>query len=271
MRGLQIHVSKLLLVCAVAAIAATAAVVVAAYMDSSRPRPSPRPDGGMPPPPPPSDALIICVGLLVLTWLAVLVVLSRDQILHRIAALRAGEGFERHDRAHHHDDEGVRGAAGDRGVRQRDAGRDGARRGGPPATRRTAAGPPDSIRPFSSPWLARLARPGAPSQPWRRCHVDPPPQASANLSFRRCQASGCPLVGFRRVTNVIGVLTNQFLRAVRRILSDRQSGDGVDVAGWGPLPHGWLGASDAARATQPWGPQVTRRDATLRVTPFARH
>jgi hypothetical protein len=91
-RGLQIHVSKLLLVCAVAAIAATAAVVVAAYMDSSRPSPPPRGDGSLPPPPPPSEALIIRVGLLVLTWLAVLVVLSRDQILHRIAALRAAEG-----------------------------------------------------------------------------------------------------------------------------------------------------------------------------------
>jgi hypothetical protein len=93
-RGLQIHVSKLLLVCAVGAIAATAAVVVAAYMDAARPPPPPRPDGSLPPPPPLSEALIISVGLLVLTWLAVLVVLSRDQILHRIAALQAREGVD---------------------------------------------------------------------------------------------------------------------------------------------------------------------------------
>jgi hypothetical protein len=93
-RALQIRVSKLLLICYVAAIAATAGTAVAAYMDATRPPPRGAP--GLPPPPPPgpSEALIIAVGLLVLAWLAVLVVLSRDQILHRVAALRAGEGVE---------------------------------------------------------------------------------------------------------------------------------------------------------------------------------
>jgi hypothetical protein len=92
---LQIHVSKLLLVCTVAGIAATAGLVVAAYMDASRPAPAPRPEGGMPPPPPPpSEMFMISLALFVLAWLAVLVVLSRDQILHRIAALRDGEGAE---------------------------------------------------------------------------------------------------------------------------------------------------------------------------------
>src|SRR5687768_14867528 len=95
-RGLQIHVSKLLLVCSVAAIAATAAAAVATYMDATRPRP---PGGGLPgggpppPPPPPSEAFIISIGFFVLAWLAVLVVLSRDQVLRQVAALRAGEGL----------------------------------------------------------------------------------------------------------------------------------------------------------------------------------
>jgi len=84
-RGLQIHVSKLLLVCSVAAIASTAAMVVAAMMDASRPPPPPEFGGGLRPPPPPSDLLIMSVGLFVLAWLAVLVVLSRDQILYRLA------------------------------------------------------------------------------------------------------------------------------------------------------------------------------------------
>jgi len=91
-RGLQIHVSKLLLGCSVAAIAATAGLAVAAIMDASRPPPRPLPGaGGPPPPPPPSELLIISVGFFVLAWLAVLVVLSRDQILHRIGAVQAGE------------------------------------------------------------------------------------------------------------------------------------------------------------------------------------
>ena len=94
-RGLQIHVSKLLLACSVTAIAATAALVVAVIMDASRPAPRPPgPGQPPPPPPPPSEALIVAVGLFVLAWLAVLVVLSRDQILYRLAALRAGEGIE---------------------------------------------------------------------------------------------------------------------------------------------------------------------------------
>jgi hypothetical protein len=96
-RGLQIHVSKLLLVCAVAAIASTAAAAVATYMAATRPRPpgGGGPGGGPPPPPPPpSEAFIISIGFFVLAWLAVLVVLSRDQILRQGAALRAGEGLD---------------------------------------------------------------------------------------------------------------------------------------------------------------------------------
>jgi hypothetical protein len=95
-RGLQIHVSKLLLVCTVAAIAATAAAAVATYMDANRPRPQgPPPGGGLPPPPPPpSEVFIISIAVFVLAWLAVLIVLSRDQVLRQVAALRAGEGLE---------------------------------------------------------------------------------------------------------------------------------------------------------------------------------
>jgi hypothetical protein len=95
-RGLQIHVSKLLLVCSVAAIAATAAAAVATYMDATRSRPpGPGPGGGPPPPPPPpSEAFIISIGFFVLAWLAVLIVLSRDQVLRQVAALRAGEGLD---------------------------------------------------------------------------------------------------------------------------------------------------------------------------------
>jgi hypothetical protein len=37
---------------------------------------------------------MISLALFVLAWLAVLVVLSRDQILHRISALRGSEGAE---------------------------------------------------------------------------------------------------------------------------------------------------------------------------------
>ena len=96
-RGLQIHVSKLLLVCTVAAIAATAAAAVATSMEATRPRPGGGPPGGgglPPPPPPPSEAFIISIGFFVLAWLAVLVVLSRDQVLRQVAALRAGEGLD---------------------------------------------------------------------------------------------------------------------------------------------------------------------------------
>jgi hypothetical protein len=95
-RGLQIHVSKLLLICSVAAIASTAAAAVATYMDTTRPRPvgGGPPGGPPPPPPPPSEAFIISIGFFVLAWLAVLVVLSRDQVLRQVAALRAGEGLD---------------------------------------------------------------------------------------------------------------------------------------------------------------------------------
>jgi hypothetical protein len=93
-RGLQIHVSKLLLVCSVAAIAATAAAGVATYMDANRPRPPGNGLGPPPPPPAPSEMFIISIAVFVLAWLAVLIVLSRDQILRQLAGLRAGEGLE---------------------------------------------------------------------------------------------------------------------------------------------------------------------------------
>jgi hypothetical protein len=87
-RGLQIHISKLLLLLVVAAIASTAGLVVTAIMLASRP--GPRPGIGVGgPPPPPLEGLIVTTGLFVASWSAVLIILSRDQIIQRLAAASA--------------------------------------------------------------------------------------------------------------------------------------------------------------------------------------
>jgi hypothetical protein len=84
--GLHLQMSKLLVAAVISATAATGALLVALLvgMPSAQPPPGP---GGMPPPPPnlqPLAVLSVLTGLFVLTWLAVVVVFSRDQILTRI-------------------------------------------------------------------------------------------------------------------------------------------------------------------------------------------
>jgi len=91
--GLHFQISRLLVVCIVAAAAATSALVIQVVigMPGSAPRPGPN---GMPPPPPelrPLAVFSIVTGLFVLAWLSVLVVFCRDQVLLRIRELRAPE------------------------------------------------------------------------------------------------------------------------------------------------------------------------------------
>jgi hypothetical protein len=84
--GLHVHLSKLLVACLGAAVAATAALVVALAVGMPSPPPGPGPNG-QPPPPPPLDSLVLFIvitGLVVLAWLAVLVVWSRDQMMVRL-------------------------------------------------------------------------------------------------------------------------------------------------------------------------------------------
>ena len=94
--GLHVHLSKLLVASLGAAVAATVALVVALAIGMPGPPPGPGPNG-QPPPPPDLDSVVLFVvitGLVVLTWLAVLVVWSRDQMmaqfgdLSEISALR---------------------------------------------------------------------------------------------------------------------------------------------------------------------------------------
>jgi hypothetical protein len=94
--NLQIHVSKLLLGSSVAAIATSVAMIVAAVMIIQAPPPPPGPNG--PPPPPPNSAVVMIVitGMFVVSWLAVVVALARDQILRRLRELD-GEGADREE------------------------------------------------------------------------------------------------------------------------------------------------------------------------------
>jgi hypothetical protein len=90
--GVHVHVSKLLVACLVAAVAATAALIVtlAVGMPGTLPPPVPGPNG-QPPPPPSLDSLAIfpvVTGLFVLAWLAVVVVFARDHILLRLQEMR---------------------------------------------------------------------------------------------------------------------------------------------------------------------------------------
>ena len=74
------QISRLLLIRLVAAIGTTAGLIVTII--TLRPPPPP-PSAGLPPPPQQLGVLIIVVGLFALTWLATVVVYSRDQVLHR--------------------------------------------------------------------------------------------------------------------------------------------------------------------------------------------
>ncbi|NMO50906.1 hypothetical protein HH310_06830 [Actinoplanes sp. TBRC 11911] len=82
--GLHVQISKLLIAAVIVATAATGALIVAILFEMpERGHPPPGPNG-MPPPPPDLQPLVvfsIVTGLFVLSWLAVLVVFSRDQIL----------------------------------------------------------------------------------------------------------------------------------------------------------------------------------------------
>jgi hypothetical protein len=84
--GFHLQMSKLLVAAVISATAATGALLVAVLVEMPPSAPPPGPNG-MPPPPPPLQSLAvfsILTGLFVLTWLAVVVVFSRDQILARI-------------------------------------------------------------------------------------------------------------------------------------------------------------------------------------------
>lgn len=82
------HISKLLVICVVAAIAATSALVVELLVGMPDTPKGPGPNG-MPPPPPelrPLAVFTVVTGFFVLAWLAVLVAFARDQILARVQA-----------------------------------------------------------------------------------------------------------------------------------------------------------------------------------------
>jgi hypothetical protein len=88
--GFHFQISKLLVGAFVCAVAATGALVVTLLVAMPGRPPGPGP-GGLPPPPPDLKPLAffpVVTGLFVLAWLAVLVVLSRDQILLRIREIR---------------------------------------------------------------------------------------------------------------------------------------------------------------------------------------
>ena len=85
--GLHFHISKLLVAVFIAAIAATGALIVTVLVLMPPPGPPGPGPNGMPPPPPnmqPLAVFPIVTGFFVLSWLAVLVVFSRDQILQRL-------------------------------------------------------------------------------------------------------------------------------------------------------------------------------------------
>jgi hypothetical protein len=85
--GLHFHISKLLVAAVIMATAATGALIIAILIDMPPSTPPPPGPNGLPPPPPPMQPLAvfpIVTGFFVLSWLAVLVVFSRDQILQHL-------------------------------------------------------------------------------------------------------------------------------------------------------------------------------------------
>jgi hypothetical protein len=84
--GLHVHISKLLMGCMVAAIAATAALIITLAVGMPGAPPAPGPNG-LPPPPPsfkPLAIFVVITGLFVLAWLAVIIVYVRDQVLQQV-------------------------------------------------------------------------------------------------------------------------------------------------------------------------------------------
>ena len=86
--GWHLQISKLFVVAVIVATAATGALVVTVLTQMpSGQTPPPPPPGALPPPPPnlrPLAVFSIVTGFFVLSWLAVLVVFARDQILREI-------------------------------------------------------------------------------------------------------------------------------------------------------------------------------------------
>jgi hypothetical protein len=81
--GLHFQISKLLVIAITVATAATGALIVSMLIEWPSASPPPGPNG-MPPPPPnmqPLAVFSVVTGFFVLSWLAVLVIFSRDQIL----------------------------------------------------------------------------------------------------------------------------------------------------------------------------------------------
>ncbi|WP_433301238.1 hypothetical protein ACQP2F_05515 [Actinoplanes sp. CA-030573] len=92
--GWHLQTSKLLVIAFVVAVAATGALIVTVLtqMPSGMTPPPPAP-GAMPPPPPnlrPLAVFSVVTGFFVLSWLAVLVIAARDQILRQLR--RQGRG-----------------------------------------------------------------------------------------------------------------------------------------------------------------------------------
>src|SRR4051794_31365609 len=86
--GLHFQITKLLVAAVIVATAATGALIVTILLDMpSGSIPPPPAPGGMPPPPPnmqPLAVFPIVTGFFVLSWLAVLVIFSRDQIMRHL-------------------------------------------------------------------------------------------------------------------------------------------------------------------------------------------
>jgi hypothetical protein len=87
------HISRLLVGCVIAAIAATSALVIELLVGLPETPRGPGPNGQPPPPPElaPLAVFTVLTGLFVLAWLAVLVVFSRDQILAGVQRGQSGE------------------------------------------------------------------------------------------------------------------------------------------------------------------------------------
>jgi hypothetical protein len=88
--GLHLRLSRLLLGCLVAAIASTIGVALFGALTMR-----PRPEGGLgriganAAPPAAMPGLVVCVGLFVVAWVAVIATIARDQILRRVVLLEA--------------------------------------------------------------------------------------------------------------------------------------------------------------------------------------
>lgn len=93
--GWHLQISKLLVVAVIVATAATGALIVTVLTQMpSGVTPAPGPNG-LPPPPPnmrPLAVVSIVTGFFVLSWLAVLVVVARDQVLRELRQRSAPTG-----------------------------------------------------------------------------------------------------------------------------------------------------------------------------------